>query len=42
MAINKTGLYAALLIFTVAAPFIFPNYGVQLGTLWLFIIVAMT
>ena len=42
MAINKIGLYAAILIFTVVAPFIFPNYGVQLATLWLMIIVAMT
>ncbi len=42
MSINKTGLYVAILAFTVAAPFVFPNYGVQLGTLWLMIIVAMT
>ena len=34
--------YALLLIGIVAAPFVFPNFGVQLGTLWLMIIVALT
>ena len=42
MAINKNALYTILLIVIAAAPFVFPNYGVQLATLWLFIIVAMT
>jgi len=42
MTMQKSGFYVGLLIFIVAAPFVFPNYGVQLGTLWLMIIVAMT
>ncbi len=42
MTIQKTGLYVALLAFIIAAPLLFPAYGVQLATLWLMIIVAMT
>ena len=39
---KKTLLYAILLVVIIAAPFVFPNYGVQLATLWLMIIVALT
>ncbi|MGI9363987.1 MAG: branched-chain amino acid ABC transporter permease [Rhizobiaceae bacterium] len=39
---NKTILYAILLIVTVIAPFVFPDFRVQLATLWVFIIVAIT
>jgi len=42
MAKNKTILYAAILAFTFIAPFAFPNFGTQLATLWLMIIVALT
>lgn len=42
MTAGKIGLYTGLLAITVAAPFVFPNYGTQLATLWLFIIVALT
>ena len=42
MSIQKTGLYGALLLFIITAPFLFPTFGVQLATLWLMIIVAMT
>ena len=42
MSTNKIILYAALLVFIVASPFVFSNYGTQLATLWIFIIVAMT
>jgi branched-chain amino acid transport system permease protein len=34
--------YGALLAIIVAAPFLFPDYGTQLATLWLMIIVALT
>ena len=34
--------YAVLLAATVAAPFLFPNYGTSLAALWLLIIVALT
>ena len=39
---QKILLYIAILAFAVAAPFLFPAYGVQLATLWLMIIVALT
>ena len=39
---KKTILYALILAFTFIAPFAFPNYGTQLATLWLMIIVALT
>ena len=42
MSMNKTIFYVALVAFIIAAPFLFPAYGVQLATLWLMIIVAMT
>jgi branched-chain amino acid transport system permease protein len=42
MARNKTILYAVILAFTFIAPFAFPNFGTQLATLWLMIIVALT
>ena len=42
MAKNKAILYAVLLAVTVIAPFAFPDYGTQLATLWLMIIVALT
>lgn len=38
----KIPIYLALLAFTVVAPFVFPQFGTQLATLWLFIIVALT
>ena len=39
---KKTVLYAALLILTAAAPFLFPDFRTQLATLWLMIVVAVT
>ena len=39
---RTTLLYIAILAVTAAAPFLFPAYGVQLATLWLMIIVALT
>ena len=39
---RTTLLYIAILVVTAAAPFLFPAYGVQLATLWLMIIVALT
>ena len=39
---NKTILYSLILTFTIVAPFAFPDYGTQLATLWLMIIVAIT
>ena len=42
MTIAKPIFYAVLLVFIVAAPFLFPNFGTQLATLWLMIIVALT
>ena len=42
LARRKTLLYAALSIFIVVAPFLFPDFRTQLATLWLMIIVAMT
>ena len=42
MTMNSILLYGGLLLITVAAPFLFPAYGVQLATLWLMIIVAIT
>ncbi|MEM9028908.1 MAG: branched-chain amino acid ABC transporter permease [Pseudomonadota bacterium] len=38
----KFTIYLALLAFTAVAPFAFPQFGTQLATLWLFIIVALT
>ncbi|MEL6298791.1 MAG: branched-chain amino acid ABC transporter permease [Pseudomonadota bacterium] len=35
-------IYLALLALTVAAPFLFPNFGTSLAALWLLIIVALT
>ncbi|PRX37786.1 branched-chain amino acid transport system permease protein [Meinhardsimonia xiamenensis] len=42
MSMRKLALYGALLLLTVAAPFLFPAYQTQLATLWLMIIVALT
>jgi branched-chain amino acid transport system permease protein len=42
MARNKTILYALILAFTFVSPFVFPDFGTQLATLWLMIIVALT
>jgi len=42
MAKKKIILYALILAFTFIAPFAFPNFGTQLATLWLMIIVALT
>ncbi len=39
---NKRILYSALLAITFLAPFVFPNFGTQLATLWLMIIVSLT
>jgi len=39
---NKIILYALILAATFIAPFLFPNFGTQLATLWLMIIVALT
>jgi len=39
---RRYALYAVLLAATVFAPILFPNYSVQLATLWIFIIVAVT
>jgi hypothetical protein len=42
VARNKTILYALILAFTFISPFLFPDFGTQLATLWLMIIVALT
>jgi len=42
MSAKKLALYGALLALTIAAPFLFPNFKTQLGTLWLMIIVALS
>ncbi len=42
MSRNKIILYALILAATFIAPFLFPNFGTQLATLWLMIIVALT
>ncbi len=42
MTIARPVFYLALVAFIVLAPFLFPNYGTQLATLWLMIIVALT
>ncbi len=42
MTMNSILLHGGLLVATIAAPFLFPAYGVQLATLWLMIIVAIT
>ena len=42
MSRNKIILYALILAATIIAPFLFPNFGTQLATLWLMIIVALT
>jgi branched-chain amino acid transport system permease protein len=42
MSKNKTLLYSAILAVSILAPFVFPNFGTQLATLWLMIIVAIT
>ena len=42
MTKNKTLLYALILAATFLAPFVFPNFGTQLATLWLMIIVSIT
>jgi branched-chain amino acid transport system permease protein len=42
MARNKLILYALILGFSFVAPFVFPNFGAQLATLWLMIIVSIT
>lgn len=40
--IKQTLFYAALLIVTLVAPFLLPAFRIQLATLWLMIVVAMT
>ena len=42
MAKNKIILYSVILAFSFISPFAFPDYGTQLATLWLMIIVALT
>ena len=42
MTMSKLALYGAILAFTVAAPFLFPDFRTQLATLWLMIIVALS
>ena len=42
MKIATVILYLAILLLTIAAPFLFPDYRTQLATLWLMIIVALT
>ena len=42
MGRNKAILYAVILAVAIVAPFAFPNFGTQLATLWLMIIVALT
>lgn len=39
---KKTVFYAVLLALIIGAPFAFPDFGTQLATLWLMIIVALT
>ncbi len=42
MTALKVILYIVLLAFTVAAPFLFPDFRTQLATLWLMIVVSLT
>ncbi len=42
MTIAKPVFYLLLVAFIIAAPLLFPNFGTQLATLWLMIIVALT
>jgi len=42
MSAGKLGLYGALTLLTLVAPFLFPTFQTQLATLWLFIIVSLT
>ena len=42
MSKNKIIFYALILAATFIAPFLFPNFGTQLATMWLMIIVALT
>ena len=42
MTRNKIILYSAVLAISFLAPFVFPDFGTQLATLWLMIIVALT
>jgi len=42
MNMNKIILYAALLAFSLGAPFMFPNYVASLTLMWLMIIVSLT
>ncbi len=42
MMTRKTLFYAVILLITLLAPFLFPDFRTQLATLWLMIIVAMT
>ena len=39
---KKFGFYLAIIVFTLVAPFLFPDFKTQLATLWLMIVVAMT
>ncbi len=39
---KKFALYGGLIVFIIAAPFLFPSFNTQLATLWLMIIVALT
>ncbi len=42
MSIKRLAFYGLLIIFTLIAPFILPDFKTQLATLWLMIIVAIT
>ncbi len=42
MTMNSILLYGGILVATIAAPFLFPTFGVQFATLWLMIVVALT
>lgn len=42
MSTKRFAFYAALLVFTVLAPYLLPDFKTQLATLWLMIIVAIT
>ncbi|MEZ5728683.1 MAG: branched-chain amino acid ABC transporter permease [Burkholderiaceae bacterium] len=42
MNARRTTLHAVLLLATVVAPFLFPDFRIQLAALWLMIIVALT
>ena len=39
---NNLILYAVILIFGLAAPYLFPDYKLQISFLWILIVLAMT